>query len=286
MINTKIKIFQWGGASPYLTQLATRDQKQVRKEAETALRFAPVTGTYYDIKDAVQDPSLRNVGFAAASLGGDILSLFGIGLGVKPWIQGMKAADKVNDAMKTYNRAYDVTHAAYGTMVDAERTAKKADDVLTATSLTAKNNSQVMKAQRNANAAHDQLKQAQDAYSSAQAALDGKHLTTTTVDRVLPDGSVLKNQKVQKLTGGPDYSVPIDQATDATSQLNYAYELLKRAENGKYTPTEWSLTLGLNPVKSVAIEAMQGTSSKRQGGIINKGKFAKVRDYVDYKNNK
>lgn len=92
MINTKIQIFQWGGSSPYLTQLATRDPKQVRKDAETALRFAPVTGTYYDIKDAVQDPSLRNIGFAAASLGGDILSLFGIGLGVKPWIQGMKAA--------------------------------------------------------------------------------------------------------------------------------------------------------------------------------------------------
>lgn len=286
MIKTKIQIFQWGGASPYLTQLATRDPKQVQKEAETALRFAPVTGTYYDIKDAVQNPSLRNIGFAAASLGGDILSLFGIGLGVKPWIQGMKAADKVNDAMKTYNRAYDAASAAHGTMVNAERTAKKADDVLKATSLTATNNSQVMKAQRNANAAQEQLKKAQDAYSSAQTALDGKHLTTTTVDKVLPDGSVLKNQKVQKLTGGPDYSVPIDQATDATSQLDHAYYLLNKAQKNKYTPTEWALTLGLNPVKSVAIEAMQGTSSKRQGGIINKGKFAKVRDYVDYKNNK
>ena len=286
MINTKIQIFQWGGSSPYLTQLATRDPKQVRKDAETALRFAPVTGTYYDIKDAVQDPSLRNIGFAAASLGGDILSLFGIGLGVKPWIQGMKAADKVNDAMKTYNRAYDAASAAHGTMVNAERTAKKADDVLKATSLTATNNSQVMKAQLNANAAQEQLKKAQDAYSSAQTALDGKHLITTTVDKVLPDGSVLKNQKVQKLTGGPDYSIPIDQATDAKSQLDHAYYLLNKAEKNKYTPTEWALTLGFNPVKSAAIEAMQGTSSKRQGGIIDKGKFAKVRDYVDYKNKK
>jgi hypothetical protein len=50
-----------------------------------------------------------------------------------------------------------------------------------------------MKAQRNANAAQEQLKKAQDAYSSAQTALDGKHLTTTTVDKILPDGSVLKN---------------------------------------------------------------------------------------------
>ena len=286
MSNTKIQIFQWGGASPYLTQLATRDQKQVQKEAETALRFAPITGTYYDIKDAVQDPSLRNIGFAAASLGGDILSLFGIGLGVKPWIQGMKAADKVNDAMKTYNRAYDATHAAYETMVDAERAAKKADDVLKASSLTATNNSQIMKAQRNANVANEQLKQAKEAYSSAQTALDGKHLTTKIVDKVLPDGSILKNQKVTRLSGGPDYSVPIDQATDAKSQLDHAYYLLHKAEKHKYTPTEWALTLGFNPVKSAAIEATQGTSSKRQGGIINKGKFAKLRDYVDYKNNK
>lgn len=263
-----IKKFQWGGASPYLTQLATRDPKQVQKEAETALRFTPGIGTYYDIKDAVQEPSLRNIGFAAASLGGDMLSLFGIGLGVKPWIQSMKAADKVSDAMKIYNRAHDAARTTYGTMVDAERAAKKADDVLKATSLTATNNSQVAKAQRNANAAHEQLKQAQNAYSSAQTALDGKHLTTTTVDKVLPDGSILKNQKVQGLTGGADYSIPIDRSTDATSQLDYAYGLLKQAENSKYTPTEWAATLGFNPVKSAALETMQGTSSQRQGGYL------------------
>lgn len=266
---TQIKKFQWGGQSPYLTQLATRDPKQVQKETETALRFAPVTGTYYDIKDAVQDPSLRNIGFAAASLGGDLLSLFGIGLGVKPWIQGMKAADKVNDAIKTYNRAHNAAQTTYGVMVDAERAAKKADDVLKTTSLTATNNNQIVKAQRNANAAHEQLKQAQSAYSSAQTALDGKHLTKTTVDKVLPDGSVLKNQKVKGLTGGADYSIPIDKAADATSQLNYAYDLLKQAENSKYTPTAWVTTLGFNPIKSTTLETMQGTSSKRQGGALN-----------------
>ena len=138
---TQIKKFQYGGPSPYLTQLATRDPKQIKKETEIALRFAPVTGTYYDIKDAVQDPSLRNIGFATASLGGDILSLFGLGLGIKPLIRSMKAADKVNDAIKTYNRAYDAAQTTYGVMVDAERAAKRADDVLKTTSSIATNNS-------------------------------------------------------------------------------------------------------------------------------------------------
>lgn len=88
----------------------------------------PIVGTYYSIKDAVNDPSWKNVGLAGLSVLGDAASIFGVGelakagvgaikagktlKAMKPAIQAVEETNKIaSRAANTYNKARQATNA-------------------------------------------------------------------------------------------------------------------------------------------------------------------------------
>lgn len=88
----------------------------------------PVVGTYYSIKDAIKDPSWKNIGLAGLSAIGDVASIFGVGelakagvgaikagktlKAMKPAIQAVEETSKIaSKASHTYNKARQATNA-------------------------------------------------------------------------------------------------------------------------------------------------------------------------------
>lgn len=71
---------------------------------DTAEYLIPVVGTYKSIKDAVNDPSLANIGMAGLSAISDVGMLLGVGTvgrGALGALKGAKAASKLVKASKT-----------------------------------------------------------------------------------------------------------------------------------------------------------------------------------------
>ena len=75
---------------------------------DTALSFVPFYGTGMDIEDAIRDPTLGNIGTAALGLLTDITGLTlvkGLDKSIRAASKASKAADKLKDAEKAYNKA-------------------------------------------------------------------------------------------------------------------------------------------------------------------------------------
>lgn len=74
---------------------------KIPKSVAFAASFVPFLGSAMDVKTAIQDPSLNNIGSAALSIGADVSGLSV----VKGLFKGVRLANKVNKAKKAYHVA-------------------------------------------------------------------------------------------------------------------------------------------------------------------------------------
>lgn len=74
----------------------------------------PVWGTVKSVQDAINEPSLQNIGMAVLSGATDLASLIGIGLLGRAAFGAGKAGKVAKGALKTYEAAQKATSKAYG----------------------------------------------------------------------------------------------------------------------------------------------------------------------------
>lgn len=72
--------------------------------------FVPGVGTYLSVEDAIKNPTLGNIGSAALSGLGDVLSVVGVGAGIKGAVAANKAAQIINKGQKIRKAANTATH--------------------------------------------------------------------------------------------------------------------------------------------------------------------------------
>ena len=78
--------------------------------ADAILGFAPIIGSAMEIEDAVREPSLRNIGSAAVSVGTDLLGLSLLRGGIKAY-RLAKAANKAAKKFSAISSEKDVSKA-------------------------------------------------------------------------------------------------------------------------------------------------------------------------------
>jgi hypothetical protein len=81
----------------------------------------PVYGSYLSIKDAVEDPSWSNIANAGVSTVGDLLTIFGIGAGIKTLATASKGAKAVSAATKAVTAADKAATEASKTLTKATK---------------------------------------------------------------------------------------------------------------------------------------------------------------------
>lgn len=72
--------------------------------------FVPGVGTYLSIEDAIKNPTWGNIGSAALSGLGDVLSVVGVGAGIKGAVAANKAAQIINKGYKIRRAANAATY--------------------------------------------------------------------------------------------------------------------------------------------------------------------------------
>lgn len=72
--------------------------------------FVPGVGTYLSVEDAVKNPTWGNIGSAALSGLGDVLSVVGVGAGIKGAVAANKAAQIINKGQKIRKAANTATY--------------------------------------------------------------------------------------------------------------------------------------------------------------------------------
>lgn len=101
---------------------------QVGQEvANFGTQMLPIVGSYYDIKSAVNNPSLANIGTAILTTAGDIFTLGTGGMAIRLGLKAAKAAAEYRKAMAAYKTAKALVPGTKQTKVALQVVGKTAD---------------------------------------------------------------------------------------------------------------------------------------------------------------
>lgn len=101
---------------------------QVGQEvANFGTQMLPIVGSYYDIKSAVNNPSLANIGTAILTTAGDIFTLGTGGMAIRLGLKAAKAAAEYRKAMAAYKTAKALVPGTKQTKVALQVVGKAAD---------------------------------------------------------------------------------------------------------------------------------------------------------------
>lgn len=120
-----INYLQEGGAAGAATQAVVN----------TLPYMIPVYGSYLSIKDAVEDPSWANIANAGISTVGDLLTIFGIGAGIKALATASKGAKAVSASRKATVVAREALNEASKTLDNTTKAYTKARQLSEAANL-------------------------------------------------------------------------------------------------------------------------------------------------------
>lgn len=81
----------------------------IQELANFGTQMIPIVGSYYDIKSAVNDPSLANIGAAILTTAGDIFTLGTGGMALRLGLKAVKAAEKHKKALAAFRTAKALT---------------------------------------------------------------------------------------------------------------------------------------------------------------------------------
>lgn len=95
--------------------------------ANFGTQMLPIVGSYYDIKSAVNDPSLANIGTAILTTAGDIFTLGTGGMAIRLGLKAAKAAAEYRKAMAAYKTAKTLVPGTKQTKVALQVVGKAAD---------------------------------------------------------------------------------------------------------------------------------------------------------------
>lgn len=258
---TQIKKFQWGGPSPYLTQLSTKSQEEVKedfKKTEPLQYAVPLWGTALTYRDLIKDPSWENAGWAALSTVGDASSIFGVGELLNAYVAEQKTAKSLKAAQTAYETAHAATNAAYKEATAAAKAANKANAVKALKPGSGDAAIEALLADNKAN-------KAAEAYLDAQKALDGYGVGTKTTQ--LPAGSgVLKRPS---LVAGKGENITGTWKQGAEGVLDAAQNASSQAQQGLRTAAIkaplWSL---VNAELKVPLVVGKDAQQYKQGGYL------------------
>lgn len=126
------KKLQFGGPSPFLTQLATKSPEEAKedfKKTEPLQYAVPLWGTALTYRDLIKDPSWENAAWAGLSTVGDAASIFGVGELLNAYVAQQKTAKALKTAQTAYETAHATASAAAKEAVAAGKTANRANAV-------------------------------------------------------------------------------------------------------------------------------------------------------------
>lgn len=273
----KVSKYQWGGPSPYLTQLAGKSTQEVLddvKKTEPIQYAVPIYGTYLSWRDAVKDPSGTNIGLAALSTVGDIGSAFGVGELANLYVAGVKNAPKLAKATAAVDEGMKTYRAAEQAAINAAAQAQKAKQTVQAASLSGANQQVLSKYTRLANEAQTNARQAYNAAGVQASKLNGltpksnvtniSHTTAGANPGVFKETSVLPDNK-DLFYIGPNYGGN----TGLLGELNAAEHAMPReiTKADKVYPGLMYFT-GHAPAYLNA-EGTKYVSEQKQGGQLN-----------------
>lgn len=95
--------------------------------ANFGTQMIPIAGSYYDIKSAINDPSLANIGTAILTTAGDIFTLGTGGMAIRLGLKAAKAAAEYRKAMAAYKTAKALVPGTKQTKVALQVVGKAAD---------------------------------------------------------------------------------------------------------------------------------------------------------------
>lgn len=95
--------------------------------ANFGTQMIPIVGSYYDIKSAINDPSLANIGTAILTTAGDIFTLGTGGMAIRLGLKAAKAAAEYRKAMAAYKTAKTLVPGTKQTKVALQVVGKAAD---------------------------------------------------------------------------------------------------------------------------------------------------------------
>lgn len=95
--------------------------------ANFGTQMLPIVGSYYDIKSAVNNPSLANIGTAILTTAGDIFTLGTGGMAIRLGLKAAKAAAEYRKAMAAYKTAKALVPGTKQTKVALQVVGKAAD---------------------------------------------------------------------------------------------------------------------------------------------------------------
>lgn len=95
--------------------------------ANFGTQMIPIVGSYYDIKSAINDPSLANIGTAILTTAGDIFTLGTGGMAIRLGLKAAKAAAEYRKAMAAYKAAKTLVPGTKQTKVALQVVGKAAD---------------------------------------------------------------------------------------------------------------------------------------------------------------
>lgn len=95
--------------------------------ANFGTQMIPIVGSYYDIKSAINDPSLANIGTAILTTAGDIFTLGTGGMAIRLGLKAAKAAAEYRKAMSAYKTAKALVPGTKQTKVALQVVGKYAD---------------------------------------------------------------------------------------------------------------------------------------------------------------
>lgn len=95
--------------------------------ANFGTQMIPIVGSYYDIKSAINDPSLANIGTAILTTAGDIFTLGTGGMAIRLGLKAAKAAAEYRKAMAAYKTAKALVPGTKQTKVALQVVGKAAD---------------------------------------------------------------------------------------------------------------------------------------------------------------
>ena len=191
--------------------------------AKAVSYMIPVYGTYLSIKDAIDDPSLANIGMAGLSLAGDVGTLFGAGALLKGAVGASKAAKALNAATKVYNTAHAAESIAIAGAREAAREYSKAANKVKSLTLLNAPISKITEAQKTANVAKANALSKYKVYREASIAARGIDPTYIKATVNAGNGTMQKIVTKDKLVGKPSYrSVYSGALGDWNSAINEA----------------------------------------------------------------
>ena len=101
----------------------------VQELANFGTQMLPIVGSYYDIKSAVNDPSLANISTAILTTAGDIFTLGTGGMALRLGLKAVKAAEKNKKALAAFRTAKALTPGTKNTKRAIQWAGETADEM-------------------------------------------------------------------------------------------------------------------------------------------------------------